>query len=198
MKAAKVIGIGCLAIVCILVVVGAGLWKLVTRFFSNVEFTTGPPSKPQSIPDGYAVEGNKVYYTRNSNLFGNWMPSRTMLEGADAKTFQALADGDHGKDAKHVYFEGLLVSDADSASFKSLESGYSGDAVRMYFRGKAIQGSKPLDTASFVILSGSGQRAKDKNHVCMLRASWSKELSLPPLNFSTALLWVVTRATTTA
>ncbi len=169
MSALKIIGIGCLVAglvtLCLIFFLGAGLFKMVTGFFSKVELTTGPPSRPQSIPDGYAVEGDQVRFTRNSNLFGNWMPGRVPLEGADAKTFQKMEDGDYGKDARRVYHEAAFMPGADPATFKALGSGFAGDAAHMYYDGKVIEGSSPLDAASFRILSQAGSRARDKNHV---------------------------------
>lgn len=165
MKTFAKLGLGCLVTLCVLAVAVVVVLKKAVGFFSDVTISTGPPSKPPSIPDGYQVEGAEVFFTRNSNLLGNWVPSRVKVEGVDVKTFTTL-DADHyAKDATHVFYDGVVVPGAEPGSFKALESGYAGDAQRMYVDGKAIEGTKPVDAASFQVLNASGRRAKDKNHV---------------------------------
>jgi hypothetical protein len=168
MKTFPKILIGCSGVTALLLIVLViGLWKFtgfVGKFFSGIEFTTGPPSKAPSIPDGYQVEGDVVYYTRNSNFFGNWVPNRTVLKDVDLKTFKTLDSYLRARDATHVYYEGVAIPGADPATYRSSDSRYSGDAGHTYYDGKVIPGARGQDADS-VIVDLDFMRARDKHHV---------------------------------
>ncbi len=170
MKTFPKVVIGCLSV--IVVVVGAiiafgfGAVKVLKSIFSNASFTTGPPTKPQTVPDGYAVKADGVYYTRNNNFFGNWVPSQTKLEGADPKTFEVVLADFWAKDATHVYHEGKALSGADPKTFQTFDSSYAGDAGQIYWRGAVIPGAKGYDpSVPFEVLNGNSTLARDKHHV---------------------------------
>lgn len=168
MKTRRKIALGCLIAVCLgIATLVVAAWKgvsFVSNLFSNASFTTGPPSSPPTIPDGYQVEGNVVYYTSNQNLFGNWVPNRKQLEGVDVKTFTTLDSYLRAKDATHVYYEGVAIPGADPITFRVSDTRYSGDASRTYYDGKVVEGAKGQDATTH--LEGlDGSKARDKNHV---------------------------------
>lgn len=170
MKTFPKVAIGCLSILVVvfgvIIASGFGAVKLVKNFFTNVSFTTGPPTKPQTTPDGYAVKADGVYYTRNTNFFGNWVPGQTKLEGADPKTFEVVLTDDWAKDATHVYYEAGALPGADPKTFMAFDSSYAGDAGQIYWRGAVIPGAKGYDpSVPFEVLNGNSTRARDKHHV---------------------------------
>jgi hypothetical protein len=143
------------------------IWKLPGlpgKWFPGVEFTTGPPSSAPATPDGYQIEGDMVYYTSNSNFFGNWVANRTPVAGVDVKTFQTLGSYQRARDATHVFYGGVAIPGADPATFRSSDSRYSGDAGQIYYDGKIIPGAKGLEPGD-VLLDLDNMRARDKHHV---------------------------------
>ncbi len=172
MKILPKLALGCGIGVVVLVVAGFLFLKGVARFFSGTTFTTGPAQGAQSIPDGYQIEGDQVFWTRNSNFFGNWVPGRTALEGVDAKTFTPVernkekdpdaSSPNYGRDAKHVYYEAKVMPGADPATFKDLGWPMAADAVQVYYEGRAIVGADPV---TFMAVEGGVSRYRDKNHV---------------------------------
>jgi hypothetical protein len=67
--------------------------------------------------------------------------SRRIAE-ADAGSFQALEGSGYARDARHVYWHGRPLAEADTTSFALLPTGTSGadgaDATRRYERGKPV------------------------------------------------------------
>ena len=155
-----------LAVAGLLIALGFGALNVLKGVFSDLSFTTGPPTKPQTVPDGYAVKADGVYHTRNTNFFGNWVPGQTKLEGADPKTFEVVLSEYWAKDATHVYYEAKAIPDADPKTFEAFDSSYAGDSGQIYWRGAVIPGAKGYDPGvPFEVLNGNGTRAKDKHHV---------------------------------
>jgi hypothetical protein len=170
MKTLPKVAIGCLIAVVVFIVsiiaVGFGALTVLKSIFSNVSFTTGPPPSPPTIADGYSVKADGVYYTRNDNFFGNWVPKQTKLAVADSKTFEVMLDAYWAKDATHVYHEGDVLSGADPRTFKVFDGSYAGDAGHIYWRGAVIPGAKGYDpSVPFEVLNGNSTRARDKHHV---------------------------------
>ncbi len=161
------VGCGVFAVVGVVVVVFAVLmfFGFLGNLFSNMEFTTGPPSKAPSTPDGYQVEGSTVYYTTNNNFFGNWVPNRVQLQGVDLKTFKPLKSSLLAADSKQVYYQGLAIPGADPATFRAFEdTRYSADAAHTYYDGNVIAGAGGLDAAS-KIEALDPNIVKSKSHV---------------------------------
>ena len=72
--------------------------------------------------NGYAKDKNSVYY------FGQ------KVEGANAKTFEVISDGEYSKDDKNVYASGEIIKGADSKTFREFpETSYSRDKNNLYY-----------------------------------------------------------------
>jgi len=163
------LGCGLFSIVAV-VVIGIALWMFtgfLGKLFSDVSFTTGPPSKAPSIPTGYQVEGEVVYHTTNLNFFGNWSPTRTKLQGVDVKTFQLIDTDTLAKDAKHVFYNGVAIPGGDPTTFRVFDTRYSADAGQTYFDGKVIPGAKGQQAGASVEILDN-RIARDQNHVYAL------------------------------
>lgn len=72
--------------------------------------------------NGYAKDKNSVYY------FGQ------KVEGANAKTFKVISDGEYSKDDKNVYASGEIIKGADPETFREFpETSYSRDKNNLYY-----------------------------------------------------------------
>ncbi len=72
--------------------------------------------------NGYAKDKNSVYY------FGQ------KVEGANAKTFEVISDGEYSKDDKNVYASGEIIKGADPETFREFpETSYSRDKNNLYY-----------------------------------------------------------------
>lgn len=72
--------------------------------------------------NGYAKDKNTVYY------FGQ------KVEGANAKTFEVISDGEYSKDDKNVYASGEIIKGADPKTFREFsETSYSRDKNNLYY-----------------------------------------------------------------
>jgi len=112
----------------------------------------GPPSSLFESA-GYHVRDGKVYYL-------NAFPGKAVEVGdADAATFKAL-DSTFGVDKSHVYLNGILLPDADAASFELLErSGFGKDRDHVYQHDRIVS----EDPNHFELLDG--ELAKDSRAV---------------------------------
>lgn len=89
------------------------------------------------------------------------------LAGVDVKTLRAHPDNESvAMDKALVYYEGIVVPEADPATFKPLERSYAKDARRVYhFSQKKMTVVEGADAPTFEVTlydSATGTEAKDK------------------------------------
>jgi hypothetical protein len=126
---------------------------------------------PNSVFDstGYHVRDGTVYYL--DAFPGNAVE----VSSADAATFKAL-DATYGVDTSHVFINGVVIPDADAASFELLaRHGLAKDHDHVYQRDRVISD----DPANFALLDG--ELAKDSRAVYR---SDGAVLSRDPANFA--------------
>lgn len=116
-----------------------------------------------ALSEHYAKDNRHVFYSdtyRKSQEYYSLLHDRTfMVDGGDAATFQYLTGG-YGRDASHVYFEGVAFAVKDAASFTVLEYSFAKDRFTGYYLQEAIAGS---DGPTFTGIDS--HYAKDKDRV---------------------------------
>ena len=167
------------AIVCLAVLACAfAVWKL---------YSSAPVTPPPGVYAQYVIKDGKVYWDEYMQVQGEDNKNHPYVnEGeikeADAKTFKALG-GDWGKDAAHVFYQGLLAmpdSSTPTAEFSMLfsvpNSYFIKDSYAVYFPVYSSQSQgedwayKVLggaDAATFTAIKDMPY-AKDKNHIYYL------------------------------
>lgn len=86
---------------------------------------------------GYKIEKNGVYYKRVDEARG---PSQGLIKDADPESFVIL-EYEYGRDDKHVFYQGQIISGADPSSFIPLTRLYARDRFRAYYAGESIKSS---------------------------------------------------------
>lgn len=115
---------------------------LASLAISLLASTTASALSCMPAKGSYVVTGGAVRYEAvRSDEQGSDRVTRP-IGGADAATFASVPVQTqspcarlfmpYGRDARRVYFEGLLIEGADSASFQDLGSGYARDSQAVY------------------------------------------------------------------
>jgi hypothetical protein len=103
------------------------------------------PLKFLSCSSGYKkVDGKWVYISYDE---GNWA-DKHYLE-VDHQSFKTLEDKRYGKDNFKVFFEGNLIENAESKSFRIIGHDYSADDYQVYLRILPLIGADPKSFRSF-------------------------------------------------
>ncbi len=104
---------------------------------------------------------------------------------ADAKTFHSFSTNSlFAKDAKNIYFENKIITEADYDTFRPLDKSeilaksgttaeyyskfFSKDRQNIFYNDQLIKTAVTIDTESLVILEDSYHYARDKNNVYYL------------------------------
>lgn len=110
------------------------------------------PSVP--IYEGYAYDNTTVYFRKYKNPYYELTP----IVEADVHSFVEL-NNTYGKDTNAVFCNGIVLPQADAATFKVLEDGYGGarslfarDAHRVYYKNRVYSDIDPdiFERASLV------------------------------------------------
>lgn len=103
-------------------------------------------------------KGARILYARDRNyVYVAECYTPCKIKGADAKSFQIIThDGVYAKDAKHVYFLGVPIVDADPSSFEILMYPFSQDKEH------AFVGAAPIHDV-------------DRASWCPLRKGWTDD-----------------------
>jgi len=81
------------------------------------------------------ISGQHGYAQDNTRIYG---PEGVILE-ADPETFTMLTKN-YSMDAGHVFFDGVIIPEANAGSFRVLESGlYALDDQRVFYAGKILK-----------------------------------------------------------
>ncbi|MCD6067278.1 MAG: hypothetical protein K0S33_2104 [Bacteroidetes bacterium] len=102
------------------------------------------------------IEDGKVYYVSWNEGSGK---VKTLIEGADADTYEKLSDSYYAIDKSHVFYQSVMLDGADPNSFKPIGEDYGKDARSVYRYAEKIPGADP---ASFKLLPDKPY-AKDRN-----------------------------------
>lgn len=108
-----------------------------------------------SCRSGYKEKDGKIYYIWTNG--GNWTRESTLLEDADAKTFEIIKAHINvhlGKDKSHVFVDGSILEHADPNTFEQVDAYYWKDRNNVYliqFGGKDCR-IKDADPKSFKVL----------------------------------------------
>ena len=87
---------------------------------------------------GYKNDGKEVtWHTWNEGSGHN-----SWRVDADPKTFEELNE-DYGRDKKHAFYQGDIISGADGSSFRILDKSYAVDKTHVYVSGKLINKANP-------------------------------------------------------
>lgn len=117
-----------------------------------IYLSTLPPDPFQD--SGYYIRWTKVYYK------GGFPSSAFELEGADVFTFEILDEQQqYARDKNHVYFNGTIIPEADSATFEFLGTYYSRDKNNVYISGVILS----TDSPNFEFLPSNLMR--DSQHI---------------------------------
>jgi hypothetical protein len=123
-------------------------------------YLSNQPPSTLTNDSGYYIRGSKVYY------LGGFPSTAFEIYGADVNTFEILDEPQvYALDSNNVYFHGVLIPDADPATFELLDSPYSRDANHVYVS-DSIHSNDP---AHFEIVQGNVMR--DSEHIY-----WSGEI----------------------
>jgi len=86
-----------------------------------------------SCHSGYEEKDGKIYYKWIHG--GNWTRESTLLEDADAETFEAIDNHINvhlGKDKNHVYKDASIIEHADPRTFEQVKEYYWKDKSNVY------------------------------------------------------------------
>lgn len=87
---------------------------------------------------GYYNDGRTVYYKHWNEGTGG----RQDELKADPKTFRVLKFDRYAKDKKHVFYNGIVIKDADAASFEAIGAFYARDKNTGYYGGSTVKKSR--------------------------------------------------------
>lgn len=107
---------------------------------------------------GYIVKNGEVVFSWPTE---NGRHGKT-VQGADAASFEQLAEWEYGKDKRCVYWRGDLIAGADPQTFELLGHLYSRDRHQVFWQEKPIPGA---DRDTFVILDGPRLWSRDAGDV---------------------------------
>jgi hypothetical protein len=96
----------------------------------------------------YEVKDNRVYYNFWNEGLGN---NSSLIQSAQARSFVEIKYSAYGKDDRHVYYEGIIISKADPTSFEAIGEFFGKD------KNSGFYGNKRVDTSrgkSFKVLKG--------------------------------------------
>lgn len=116
--------------------------------------TPGGPAVNEGVSRNhfYGLLRRSVTFSYGGNCLG---PGCTVIQGADAETFEPLSPL-YARDAQHVFFEARMLQDEEPARFRVLAGPYAAGRLA-YFRGQPLT---EADTSTFsgkTIESGSVQ-----------------------------------------
>jgi hypothetical protein len=126
------------------------------KFLRQFFFFVLLPIKLISCSSGYKKIDNKWAYITYDE--GNWGDKHMM--NVDHQTFKLLDDKRYGKDHSKVFFEGQLIENADSKTFRIIKNDYSSDNYQVYLKTYVIINADPK---SFKLLKFP--YARDNKHV---------------------------------
>jgi hypothetical protein len=105
----------------------------------NTIFQMGGKIEGADLASFSVISGQHGYAQDNNNIYG---PNGIMRE-ADPETFKMLTKN-YSIDTGHVFFEGKLMSDADSGSFEVIDNGlYAVDDKRVFYAGNILRDTSP-------------------------------------------------------
>lgn len=112
------------------------------------------PADPQTFqaipPIDNATKSSLTYACDSKQVFVAAVTRPYLLLGCDPTSFTAMsADGKYSRDARHVYYCGILLKDADPDTFQILAPPYSKDADHAYAGAVAMD---VLDASTFEVL----------------------------------------------
>ncbi|QKG51858.1 DKNYY domain-containing protein [Hymenobacter sp. BRD67] len=97
----------------------------------------------------YEVKDNRVYYDSWNEGSGN---NSRLIESAQASSFIELKYSAYGKDDRHVYYEGKIISKADPKSFEAIGEFFGKDKKSGFYGDKRVGTSRGK---SFKVLKGN-------------------------------------------
>lgn len=103
---------------------------------------------------GYKVEDDNVYYISWNEGQGR---VKTLIQGADAPSFQVLKHKKYAKDKSYGYYEGVRIEGIEPLSFRSIHEFYAVDDHSAYYCGQVID---QADGRSFEVVDPSWARDK--------------------------------------
>lgn len=116
---------------------------------------------------GYKEKNGKIYHQWIHG--GNWTRENTLIEEADAETFETIKSHinvDLGKDKNHVYRDAGVLEHADPNTFEQVKDYYWKDKNNVYFLGNGDTDCriKGADPKTFKVIKDL-HWAFDKNNV---------------------------------
>jgi hypothetical protein len=109
------------------------------------------PKTFQAIPPlDNATKDSLAYACDSKQVFMAALTRPYLLQGCDPTSFTVMSDdGKYSRDARHVYYCGILLADADPDTFQILAPPYSKDANHAYAGAVAFE---VLDASTFEVI----------------------------------------------
>ncbi|MHA7058037.1 DKNYY domain-containing protein [Aquimarina sp. M1] len=118
------------------------------------------PSKIISLTDSHIRDDQNVYFYLSHRGFEN-IDKVITLPFQDSEQISFFEDHSLLKIDDRIFYEGLLVENADASTFKDLEYGYAKDVNHVFFHGKMVEGA---DVKTFKY-NDDKYTFSDKNHI---------------------------------
>jgi hypothetical protein len=109
------------------------------RIIHNILFLIILPLKFISCSSGYKKIDGKWNYVSYDE--GNWADKYCL--NVDHQSFKTLDDKRYGKDYSKVFFEGKIIENAESKSFRLLGNDYSADDSYVFLKNYALIDADP-------------------------------------------------------
>jgi hypothetical protein len=115
------------------------------KILRSILFLIILPLKFINCSSGYKkVDGKWVYISYDE---GNWADKHYI--DVDHQSFKTLDDKRYGKDNSKVFFEGNIIENADSKSFRVIGNDYSADNYQVFLRIYPLIGADPKSFRNF-------------------------------------------------
>ncbi len=108
--------------------------------------------------NNHDIEGDKVYYVDWNEASGK---NKTLIEGADAKTFKELEYAKYAIDKNYVYYEAGRLKDANPKTFTAILDYYGKDDKFAYKGNDKIDGA---NGQSFAVIEGGPYSRDNKDY----------------------------------